>query len=195
MTPVAFAAYCGPQALAHVIGGGYVRAARRLLAMQRIRRRLVAPMVFDADMVLLAMRAGLSVERWSVDRPEPLLIESHADLAARLVAELEHDRQPRAREDFQRQRAAVAELTGSIPDLEHAVQAMRTAAATRCFTLAEWLDRPGRWLLAVSHELFEGGLAGHFVATLDGRVVAGDSPAGETYARHPLCAAYKFTPR
>lgn len=191
--PPDFHRYCGPQALAVAIGGGWIRAARGLLAMQRMRGRHTAPYVHDDDLVLLVMRAGFHVERWSVERPEPRLQESADELAARLRAELARDRAapPAQTISFT---AAWEELAPTIADPVAMVEGWRTEAAARCFTLREWLTRPGFWLLAVRHTLFEGVPSGHYVAARDGRVVAGDSADASTHGALSLASAYKISP-
>lgn len=197
MTAGGYLRFCGPRALAVAIGGGRLRSARALLAVQRMRSRPTAPSTALDDMVLLAMRAGLKVERFAVRRYGAGLRESADELGRRLLQEFSRDRRtPPDRPPEDRFQLAWVELAPTLPDRGCGFIREQRAKATRArLTSDEFLalHPTGFFWLLQDRVLIGDRFLWHVECAKDGRFL--DEHAARRYGCVPLVDAYRLYPR
>lgn len=179
MTPTAFARFCGPAALADVLGITRETAALMLLGIQRNRGSTMAPSTDEIDLVLCLDMYGVGVERF--DPLTGMRVESAAECAERARVE-----PPPPHYTTAEMHAAVQEVINASPAAEQPRMAdyfrHRHDGKPR---LHEWMMRmDGVWLVTVEDERWA-----HWVAVDDHCIDVRDAE----YREAPVTSALKVT--
>lgn len=189
--PADFHLYCGPRAVAALLGRSTHSAAAGLWHAQTLRGRITAPGSTSPDMVLVMAADGCRISEHGTARSVPLVeLLAHDELLAELVEAFHRDAATPPREHEPDPAPLPAHL-----ERRCATEAARVKAVD-LLTLAELvaLAPTGRWLLTAGASPVLGQLDHHALALIDGQVVAGDTPDLASYGQAAITAAYRIEP-
>jgi hypothetical protein len=196
-----FAEYCGPGALAAVLGISRYSAAHMLMDIQRSRGRWRVPYASSDDLEIALIERGVALEPWATDRaaaqPIGTIEQYRAVLDARFRSDCTATAERRARGDFD-QKVARGTTTlerlvalQAIDDAAVVVEAYGAELVRQYMTVNEWLTRPGVWLIYAERVDTES--VQHVIAARDGRVLAGDTRDAKVFGASPVMYATKLS--
>lgn len=188
MMPADFHQFCGPRAVAVLLGIHPARAATLLWRCQLARNRITAPMTSAGDLLLVLASQGRRITQLGASRELALAeITTHDTLVADLLA------------DFHAEAKTPPPEPVELPPLSEAMQAKAAAEAQRIetrerLTLRELVEAAPGGDLLVSVGAAAGLLSHHALALCDGQVIAGDDPDLPRYGAAAVAAAWRVQP-
>lgn len=184
--PADFHEFCGPRAVAALLGIPSRRAATLLWRCQLTRNRITAPMSSAGDLLLVLASQGRRITQIGASRELALAeITTHDTLVADLLV------------DFRAEAKTPPPKPVELAPLPEALQVEVVAAAQRIeardrLTLRELVEAAPGGDLLVSVGAAAGLLSHHALALRDGQVIAGDTPDLPRYGSAAVAAAWRI---